>query len=121
MKRKMTIHLSPGSIGVEATQLEAIAYARQYGFEAVEANPAFLATLRLDEVDGIAAKVRDAGLVWGNAGLTVDFRKDSATFEAGLAQLPRIAKALQRAGVTRIGTWLSPSSSTLTYIANFNQ
>jgi len=34
-KRKMTIHLTPGSIGVKATQEETIAFAKQYRFKAV--------------------------------------------------------------------------------------
>jgi sugar phosphate isomerase/epimerase len=121
MKRKMTIHLVPGSIGVQATQQEAIAFARQYGFEAVEANGVYLATLANGEIDSIAASVKAAGLVWGNAGLPTDFRKDTETFDKGLAQLPAVAKALHRAGVTRMGTWISPAHATLTYTANMKQ
>jgi sugar phosphate isomerase/epimerase len=121
MKRKMTIHLTPGSIGVQATQRQAIEFAKQYGFEAVEAQGAYLATLSPAEIDEVAASVKSAGLVWGNAGLTVDFRKDVETFEKGLRELPPIAKALQRAGVTRIGTWISPSHASLTYLANLKQ
>ena len=34
--RKITISLSPGSIGVKATQEQAIEFAHYYGFEAVE-------------------------------------------------------------------------------------
>ena len=51
----------------------------------------------------------------------MDFRRGEAKFEDGLKALPALAKGLQRAGVTRVGTWLSPSSNELTYIANFNQ
>jgi sugar phosphate isomerase/epimerase len=121
MKRKMTIHLVPGSIGVQATQQEAIAFARQFGFESVEAQGPYLATLSNPEIDAIAASVKSAGLVWGNAGLPTEFRKDAETFEKGLQQLPGIAKALQRAGVTRIGTWISPAHGSLTYTANLKQ
>ena len=120
-KRKMTIHLTPGSIGVKATQQETIAYAKQYGFEAVEPQGVYLETLSPFEIDYLTAKVKAAGLVWGNASLPVDFRKDTPTFERDLAQLPAIAKALQRAGVTRLGTWISPSHASLTYIDNFAQ
>ena len=69
----------------------------------------------------MAASVKAAGLVWGNAGLTVDFRKDTGTFEQGLRELPAISQALQRAGVTRIGTWISPAHPLLTYTANMKQ
>lgn len=121
MKRKMTIHLVPGSIGVTANQMETIAFAKQYGFESVEAHGGYLATLSPAEIDKVAAEVRNSGLVWGNAGLTVEFRKDDATFNDGLKQLPAVAKALQRAGVTRVGTWISPSHASLTYVANLKQ
>ncbi len=121
MKRKMTIHLVPGSIGVAATQQEIIAFARQFGFESVEPLGPYLATLPPAEIDKLAGEVRAAGLVWGNASLGIDFRKDAATFDAGLEQLPAIAKALQRAGVTRSGTWISPSHASLTYTANMKQ
>ena len=36
--RKMKIALSPGSIGVEITQEEAIALAHYFGYEAVQPN-----------------------------------------------------------------------------------
>ena len=58
----------------------------------------YLATLDPSRIDALTASVKAAGLVWGNAGLSVDFRRDAALFESGLAQLPNIAKALQRAG-----------------------
>ena len=121
MKRKMTIHLVPGSIGVTANQMDTIAFAKQYGFESVEAHGGYLATRSPAEIDKVAAEVRNSGLVWGNAGLTVEFRKDDATFNDGLKQLPAVAKALQRAGVTRVGTWISPSHASLTYVANLKQ
>jgi sugar phosphate isomerase/epimerase len=121
MKRKMTIHLVPGSIGVTATQQELIQFGKTYGFESVEPMGGYLATLPPAEIDKVTGQVRAAGLVWGNAGLPVDFRKDAATFDSGLAQLPAIAKALQRAGVSRMGTWISPSHPSLTYVANLKQ
>ncbi len=42
-------------------------------------------------------------------------------FDSGLKELPAIAASLQLMGVTRMGTWLSPSSDELTYVANFRQ
>lgn len=120
-KRKMTIHLVPGSIGVELTQREAIEAAKRYGFEAVAPDGVYLASVDAAEIDALTSEVRGLGLVWGNAGLTVDFRKDAQTFESDLAKLPAVAKALQRAGVTRMGTWISSSHATLTYLANFRQ
>ncbi len=51
----------------------------------------------------------------------MDFRGDGPRFQADLKGLPATAAALQRAGVTRVGTWLSPAHRRLTYLANFQQ
>ena len=42
-------------------------------------------------------------------------------FEEGLKELPRLAAGLQKAGVTRVNTWLMPSHAELTYNENFKQ
>ena len=51
----------------------------------------------------------------------MDFRKDEKSFRDGLAQLPGLAGALQKAGVSRLGTWIMPTHAELTYLANFRQ
>ncbi len=111
--------LSPGSIGVNADQDRALALAAEFGFEAVEPFPRHLARLSFEQMRALLERLRAAGLVWGAAGLPVEFRRDDATFRAGLEALPDQAAALQRAGATRVGTWLSPASRTLTYLQNF--
>jgi sugar phosphate isomerase/epimerase len=55
------------------------------------------------------------------AGLPVDFRGDEARFRTGLDALPRLAAGLKRAGVDRVGTWLSPAHNELTYQENMRQ
>jgi sugar phosphate isomerase/epimerase len=117
----MTICLSPGSIGVTANQREAIALAQRYGFSAVEPYGDFLAGLTEAQLQELVADLKSKGLAWGAAGLPVEFRQDDAKFADGLKGLPRIADGLQRAGVTRVGTWLMPGHGTLTYLANFRQ
>jgi sugar phosphate isomerase/epimerase len=77
--------------------------------------------LSADEIGGLVKAMKRAKLVWGAGGLTVDYRKDEERFLAGMAELPTEAKALQSAGVTRIGTWITPSSNDLPYRANFEQ
>jgi sugar phosphate isomerase/epimerase len=59
-------------------------------------------------------------LRWGASGLPTDFRKDDDTFRQTNANLPDTARALRRAGVTRVGTWLTPASDTLTYRRYFD-
>jgi sugar phosphate isomerase/epimerase len=117
----MTLCLSPGAIGVQADQREAIALAARHGFTAVEPFPQFLAGLDETGRGELLAGLKAKRLGWGAAGLPVDFRSDDARFAEGLADLPRLATALQRCGATRVGTWISPGHNTLDYTANFRR
>lgn len=118
--RRMRVALVPGSIGVTAgSQRELIDLARRHGFEAVEPRATELAAASPGEIAGFRAGLADAKLAWAATSLSVDFRKDDATFRSGLRDLPRLAAGLRRAGADRIGTWIPPSHDTLTYRANF--
>jgi hypothetical protein len=121
VRRRMTIDLICGNLGVKATQREAIDLARRHGFESVFPDAGELARLSDSEVAAVQADLKAARLVFGAAFLAVDFRKDEDTFARGLAELPAYARALQRAGVRRTGTWLPPSSDSLTYLQYFKQ
>jgi len=118
---RMTLCLSPGSIGVKANQREAMTLAAKHGFTAVEPFPQFLAGLDETGRGELLAELKANGLSWGASGLPVDFRGDDTRFEQGLAELPRLAAALQRFGATRVGTWISPGHNTLDYTANFER
>lgn len=120
-KRKFTMALGCGAIGVRATPQEAIELASRFGFEAVEPSPDFLARLPEDGLSQLLANMKAKGLVWGAAGLPVDFRGTESAFHDAMKRLPDFARSLQRAGAPRVGTWLSPSHSSLTYLANFRQ
>jgi len=121
VRRKMTLCLAPGSIGVKADQRQAIVLAHKHGFEAVEAFPQYLASLNEAQIQELRADLKTKGLVFGAAGLPVDFRQDDARFAQSLQALPRLADALQQAGVARVRTWLTPASGSLTYLKNFAQ
>ena len=120
-RRKMTTNLVCGAIGVSANQEEAIRLAAKHGFESVEARGDYLATLSQPQMEELLTRMSEAGVVWGAAGLSVDFRGDEGRFREGMDSLPGIAAGLRRAGVTRVGTWLSPAHGTLTYLQNFEQ
>jgi sugar phosphate isomerase/epimerase len=120
-KRKMTICLSPGAIGVSASQREAIDLAARHGFESVEPYGDYLASLSAGELQDLMADVKRKGLGFGAAGLPIDFRQDESRFAEGLRGLPKLAAGLQRAGVTRVGTWLMPCHGRLTYTQNYTQ
>jgi sugar phosphate isomerase/epimerase len=120
-QRKFTLDLRCGSIGVRADLREAIRLAHQNGFESVTPDPHYLAKLSSGQRNELVSELKDKNLVWGSAGLPVEFRKDETSFRDGVKDLPRLADAMQDAGVTRVGTWLRPYHDELTYVANFRQ
>jgi sugar phosphate isomerase/epimerase len=120
-RRRMTIDLVCGNLGVKATQREAIDLAHRHGFESVFPDAGELGRISDPELQDVLADLKAKGLVFGAGFLAVDFRKDEPTFERSLAELPGYARALQRAGVRRTGTWLPPGSDSLTYLQHFKQ
>ena len=118
---KFTMDLRCGSIGVRADQRAAIALAHTHGFESVTPRSDYLAKLSDESRAQLFEEMEEKELTWGAAGLPVDFRRDEQTFATGIRQLPQLAKGMQLARVTRVGTYLSPSHSELTYTANFRQ
>jgi sugar phosphate isomerase/epimerase len=120
-RRKFTMALSCGAIGIKADPREAIELAHRFDFEAVEPAPDFLGTLPEDALAELKADMKTKNLVWASAGLPVEFRGTDAAFQDSLKRLPEFARGLQRAGVTRVATWLSPSHGSLTYLANFRR
>ncbi len=120
-RRKFKKTLACGMIQVRADQREAIRFAHQFGFEAVEPDTGFLLGQSETQLEQLRAELQQKNLVWGAAGLPVEFRRDESGFQAAMQRLPETAQGLQRAGVTRIATWLRPYHQSLTYVANFRQ
>jgi len=117
----MTMDLVCGAIGVKAMQMEAIELAAKYGFESVEAQPEYLAMLNAEQAAKVKAEMTDKKLVFGAAGLPVEFRRDAAQFSRDMAHLPELAAGLKRAGVGRVTTWIMPCHDKLTYRQQFRQ
>jgi sugar phosphate isomerase/epimerase len=120
-ERKFTIDLCPGRIGVGGTNDQWLKWAKEFGFESIEPDGAFLARLTAKDRQSFVAEMQSAGIRWGAAGLPVEFRKDEKVFQEGLAALPAIAEALKLAGVDRMGTYIMPRHAELTYTANMQQ
>ena len=120
-KRKFALCLACGPIGVPDDPEKMIGWAGQFGFEAIEPSPQFLGKLSDAGLQAYLGEMQAKHLTWGAAGLSMDFRGSEAAFEQSLKSLPELARSLQRAGVTRIATWLSPGHKSLTYVANFRQ
>src|SRR5262245_2526640 len=117
--RKMTMNLVCGAIGVSADQRQAIELAAKYGFESVEAYGGYLASVSDDQLADLKESMREKRITFGASGLPVEFRQEESKFNESLQALPKIAKGLQRAGVDRVSTWLTPSDGKLTYLQNF--
>jgi sugar phosphate isomerase/epimerase len=117
----MTLCLTPGSIGVSANQMEAIALAERYGFQAVEPFSGYLASLTDQQISDVVSSLEAKRLVWGAAALPVEFRQDEGKFNEGMKAFPKVAAALAKAGVNRVSTWLMPAHNSLTYLQNLRQ
>jgi sugar phosphate isomerase/epimerase len=120
-QRRMTMDLVCGNLGFSASQREAVELAERHGFESVGADGAFLASLSDDQMADLKAFMKTKSIVFGAAGLPVEFRRDETKFGEDLKGLPKFAAGLQRAGVDRVATWLMPCHDTLPYLRNFRQ
>ena len=118
---KVKACLSPGSIGVRAGGRQLIDLALKHRFDAVEPPAGYLAGLSDADLTALQQEMKQANLAWGAAGLPVDFRGEDAKFEADLEKLAPASAALRRAGVNRVGTWLSPSHAQLAYEENLKR
>ena len=113
--------LSPGAIGVRAHTLEeALAAAKVGGFGGVEFNPSEIAD-RIDAegADAVRARFTDSGLRPAGWGLPTDWRGAEDAWQAGLADLPRLAAAAAAIGGTRVSTWIMPGSNDRGYDENY--
>ncbi len=114
----MLIHLSCGSIGVKASQNEAIDYAAKYGIDAVDADMKYLSGLSESELAKLLDEMKSKKVTWALAGVPVEFRKDDAAFEDSMKAFPAQVESLERAGVKRMTTWIAPASPDTTYMQN---
>jgi sugar phosphate isomerase/epimerase len=117
----MTMDLVCGNLGVKADLPAAIALAHDHGFGSVASDASYLGRLADGQLSELLGDLKAKGLTWGAAGLPVEFRADDQAFRTGMAGLPAFASALERAGATRVGTWIRPGHDRLAYLANFRQ
>ena len=108
-------------LGIRANLQECIELASKYGFDGVEPIPADLAQLSPDELARMQADLKAKNLVLGCTMPAMPFSGAEGQYHPWFKKLPETAAILQRAGATRIGTWLSPSDGKLTYLENFRR
>ena len=119
LARRFYIDLSCSRIGVKATFLESMDLAVRHGFEAVDPDAKYFGQLSDLQISDLLAQMKTKALRFGPASLPVDFRKDDTTFYEGLKSLPESSKALQRAGVWRVSTYVLSFDRNLSYLQNF--
>ena len=119
--RRFKLCLNPGAIGVQANQEELLYMAIEYSYDAILSMPTDLAAMSDKALKEFLQKMKRHKISWGSTNLPVEFRKDEAKFQEGLAKLPEMAKALQRAKATRMNTWILNSNNDLTYLRNLKQ
>jgi len=119
LARRFYIDLSCSRIGVKATFLESMDLAVRHGFEAVDPDAKYFDQLSDLQISDLLAQMKTKALRFGPASLPVDFRKDDTTFYEGLKSLPESCKALQRAGVWRVSTYVLSFDRNLSYLQNF--
>ena len=120
-RRKFYAVLSVGRLGFEANFNESMGLAVKYGFEGLDPDPNYFASLGEDGLKRLLEDLQAKSLKFGAAGLPVEFRKDEATFNDGLKKLSATADILQKAGIWRVSTWVLPCSNEVTYLQNFRQ
>lgn len=120
-ERKFYAILSLGRLGFHATFPESVELAAKHGFEGLDPDAGYLASLNDDALHRLLEDLQKRNLKFGAAALPVEFRKDSNTFNSDLKKLPPTSAVLQRAGIPRASTWIMPCSDDLTYLQNFRQ
>jgi sugar phosphate isomerase/epimerase len=120
-ERKFYAILSLGRLGLHASFPESVELATKHGFEGLDPDAGYLASLDDDSLHRLLDDLQERNLKFGAAGLPVEFRKDSDTFDSDLKKLPATAAVIQRAGIWRVNTWIMPCSDDLTYLQNFRQ
>ena len=107
--------LSPGMIGVRLPFDECVKLAAEAGFKGIAVDMGAATA----DPSGVRQLLEGNKLAPGAWGLPVDFRKDDQTFQAGLANLPEMAKVAKQIGAPRCSTYILPSSDTLSFEENF--
>lgn len=119
----MFTNLSLGALGLKAADFPtAVELAVKHGFDGIEPDLAYLASLGgpaaiAEYADGVRAR----GLRWAPAGLPVNITGAAADFGIQLAALPATVDVLVAAGVPALGTWIRPMDAVLPYRRNWTR
>lgn len=110
----MKVSLNGARLGADKlTFLEYVDLAARHGFDGVDfgIGAAMRATEELGGPDLLVDYMKEKGVAPASFGLDVEWRRDQATFENGMATLLKKAEFAQRIGATRCCTWMPPSTN----------
>ena len=113
--------LGPGAIGIKDLALpDAIALARETGFDAITFDIREAATLAADHgPNHVRALFADAGIVPGSWNAPVSYRDDDR-YQTDLEALPRFAALGRDLGCVRATSGVAPGSNDREYAANWD-
>ncbi len=120
-KPKFRMSLNPGMIGAIYSQEELVEVAAKYGFKAITPIPSSLGAMDDAQLARLLDRMKQVDITWESTNLPVDFRVDEARYREDLLVLPQTAKIVERAGGSRMNTWIMPTHATHTYLENFRQ
>jgi sugar phosphate isomerase/epimerase len=118
---RFRLSLNPGNIGVTTNQKSVLDMAIAHDYQAIVSMPDQLAAFSASEMADHLDKMKAHDITWESGNLPVDFRTTDEAFALTNSDLPRLAAALERAGATRMNTWIMPFHNELTYSANWKQ
>ena len=99
--------LSPVTAGGGLPLAEQVALCARHGFAGLEIS---IESVRDMGVEPARALFQDADVEPVTFGLSVEWRKDEATFQTDLAKLPELAQLAAQLGVSRCTTYVLPST-----------
>ncbi len=122
IKRKFKIALNPGILGVKANLAQTLAYAIQYGYEAI--SPFTQEVMRDysdQQLNELMGKMKAHHISFESTNIPVEFRRAQAKFDEDFKDLRKFCQTMEKQGATRINTWIISSHNELTYNENMQQ
>lgn len=113
-------NLSTGAIGVKASLPQAVQLAAAHGFGGIDFSIVEAQEIATEQgIDHLQGIFRNANVRAGAFGFPVDFRRDDATWRAGLEKLPAQAALAVDLGCLRSSTWIMPCDNNRNFATYF--
>lgn len=113
----MYANLAHDRVEIDLPLQDVIELASRHGFGGIDMPLAEV--VEVDDLDALAAKVREAGLRWGGFELPLEFRTDRLRYDEDVASLRAWLPAAQRLGFDRCYSAAVPGHNELDYKENF--